>query len=463
MEGTAPGTGKIKKAKAERGNSMKMFKKVSSLLLVAAMTASLVGCGAKEDPKPAQTQAPAQTEAAAPADTQAPAPAETEATGLTGKIVVASNRTDLEEKLNAYAAKFMELNPGATVEFETIKEYDDVVATRIAGGEAPDLFYAIDNKMHTDNYQDYFLPIDDLAFTADDILFYENGRASDGNLYVLPLTVSYCGMIYNKQAFAKAGIENIPMTQEEFLADCAKLKDAGITPVGTAFKDVWPIYAWCGWGEVNITAGNMAGENGYLTKDEVFDDVMVNSMGLIRTLNLNGYLEEDIMSAGWDQFKLDLAQANVAMTYSETWLPAQFVELGANQEDIGMFPFPGAKYIKAGSGKMWGVSKDTESPELAKAFLAYMLANPVDEADIPSNKHLEVADPFVAELLSYGVEAASGENSQATFSKIKNDIELDGQKVLVSYVLEEDDAKAQAMLDEWNDKWATARLEYVEE
>lgn len=447
---------------------MKMFKKVSSILMATAMAASLLaGCGKTDDTK-TTTNAP-ETKAATTEDVaqggseEADTTADAGNTELSGKIVVASNRTDLESGLNAYAEEFMKLYPNTTVEFETIKEYDDVVATRIAGGEAPDIYYAIDDKIHTDNFQDYFLPLDDLDFTEDDILFYENGKGTDGHLYVLPLTVSYCGMIYNKQAFKKAGIENVPMTQEEFLEDCAKLKEAGVTPVGTAFKDVWPIYAWCGWGEVNITAGNLEGVNGYVEKDEVYDDVMVNSIGLIRELNQKGYLEEDIMSAGWDQFKLDLAQANVAMTYSETWLPAQFVELGANQEDIGMFPFPGATYIKAGAGKMWGVSKDTESPELAKAFLAYMLEHPLDKADIPSNKHLEVDDPFVAELLSYGVEAASGENEDVNFTKIKNDIELDGQQVLVSYVLEADDDKAQAILDEWNDKWAEARTKYVEE
>lgn len=438
---------------------MKMWKKVCSLMLAAAMTAGVfAGCGPKtEGDKESTPSASVGGESSQAGESTDPAEA------LSGKIVVASNRTDLENELNEYAQAFMNLHPGTTVEFETIKEYEDVVATRIAGGEAPDLFYAIDDKMYTSNYQDYFLPIDDLPFTADDILFYENGRGEDGSLYVLPLTVSYCGMIYNKKAFAEAGIETVPMTVEEFLADCEKLKEAGITPVGTAFKDVWPIFAWCGWGEVNITAGNAQGENGYLEKDEIFDDVMVDSMGLIRTLNLNGYLEEDIMSAGWDQFKLDLAQAKVAMTYSETWLPAQFVELGAAQEDIGMFPFPGAANIKAGAGKMWGISKDTESPELAKAFLAYMLENPIDEADIPSNVHLEVDDPFVAELLSYGVEPMSGDNTDSRITKIKNDIEIDSQQILVSYVLESDDDKAQAILDEWNQKWAEARKKYVEE
>ncbi len=90
--------------------------------------------------------------------------------GLSGKISVASNRTDLEDKLAEYAQKFMDSHPGTTVEFETIKEYDDVIPTRIAGGEAPDLFYVVD-PINQDTYKDYFMPIDDLPFTEKDILF----------------------------------------------------------------------------------------------------------------------------------------------------------------------------------------------------------------------------------------------------------------------------------------------------
>ncbi len=435
-----------------------MKKRSLALLLSAAMIVSaLTGCGDKAADTKADDTAKTETktETAKADDTKT----EEEAPQLSGKITVASNRTDLEDKLAEYAQTFMDLYPGTTVEFETIKEYDDVVATRIAGGEAPDLFYVVD-PINQDTYKDYFLPIDDLDYTADDILFYENGRGTDGNLYVLPLTVSYCGVVYNKQAFAAAGITEVPMTVDEFYEDCDKLKAAGITPVGTAFKDVWPIFAWCGWGEVTLTAGDNRGENKYADQDEIYDETMLASMDIVRNLYKKGCLEEDIMSANWDQFKLDLAQGKCAMHYSETWLPAQFVELGAKQEDIGMFPFPGAKNIKAGAGKQWGISKDTENPELAKAFLSYMLAHPTDKADIPSNLNIEVNDPFVAELLSYGVEPLSPIVGDARFSNIRNEIELDGQNFFLTYVMEEDDAKAAQLIADWNAKWAAARVNY---
>lgn len=439
------------------------MKRAVAVALALVMSIGLLsGCSAneKETEKDSTAKQETKEDSADEQETEDESAGEEE-TQLSGKIVIASNRTDIEDTLVAYAQEFMDQNPGTTVEFETIKDYDSVVATRIAGGEAPDLFYVVD-PINKDTYQDYFLPIDDLPFTEDDILFYENGKGTDGNLYVLPLTVSYCGMIYNKQAFAAAGIEEVPMTVDAFYEACDKLQAAGITAVGTAFKDIWPIYAWCGWGEVNLTAGDERGSSKYVDQDEIYDDVMLASMDILRNLYKKGQLEEDIMSANWDQFKLDFAQGKVAMHYSENWLPEQFVELGAKQEDIGMFPFPGAANVKAGNGKLWGVSKDTESPELAKAFLTYMLENPMVESDIPSNVNLHVEDPFVEELLSYGVEPISALPSDATFDNIKNDIELNGQNFLMTYVMETDDAKAQELIDGWNTKWAEARLKYVE-
>ena len=95
------------------------------------------------------------------------------------------------------------------------------------------------------------------------------------------------------------------------------------------------------------------------------------------------------------------------------------------------------------------------------AFLTYMLAHPFTEDQIPSNLNLEVDDPFVAELLSYGVEPLSPIVGNATFSNIRNSIELDGQQFFLTYVMEPDDDKAQALVDDWNAKWAAERANWV--
>ncbi len=420
----------------------KRKKRAAALLLAVTLSVgALIGCG--DGVKKADHPSVISNEATKSTD------------GLSGSIVVASNRTDMEDVLPAYAEAFMAEHPDCVITFETIKEYEDVVAARVASGAAPDIYYVVE-PMNADTYDDFFLPIDDLPFSAKDILFYENGKGSDGKLYVLPLSVSYCGMIYHKKAFAEAGVEEIPQTVEEFYEVCDKLQAAGITPVGTAFQDVWPMFAWCGWNEVTLTAGDRRGEHKYADQELIYDETMLASMNIVRKLYQKGQLEKDILSANWDQFKQDFAHGKIGMHYSESWLPAQLLELGAEQEDIGMFPFPEAANVKVGAGKQWGISKTTECPELAKAFLTYMLEHPF-AAEIPSNVNLEMDDPYVKELLSYGVSAIFPIAGDATFSNLKNEIKLDGQEVFLNYIMEKDDVRAKKIVDEWNGKWAAAR------
>jgi raffinose/stachyose/melibiose transport system substrate-binding protein len=435
-----------------------MKKLIVSLLIFVMLVSSFTACGSKtKDADNTPTAKP--TKAADVADaTEAPAEPE-----LTGKIVIATNMTNIvDTTLKDLADEFMSLHPGTEIVYEAIKDYEEVVSTRISGGEAPDLYQTIDG-MTADTYADYFLPLDDLNINWDSILFSKNTVGSDGKVYAISDSVNYTGIIYNKAAFKAAGIESVPRTMDEFWDACAKLKDAGIIPMGTAFKDIWPIYPWTDWNIAQLAwNGDPKGKNIYAEQDVIFDETELKYMNIIRDMYKKGYLEPDIMSANWDQLKLDLSQAKAAMYYAETWFPSQLVDLGAKQEDVGMFPFPEAKYVYSTSGKAYGISKDCEYPELAKAYLKFMIEGGKHAtacSTIPADTTADINDPFAAELMSYGVPAGESETTSTLFQNIKNEIELDDQSFLLSYVLETDDAKAQALCDEWNKKWATARAE----
>lgn len=422
-----------------------MKKNIARVLVTVMLVTSLMGCSSKkEDTSSKESNTTA------------------EGTGLSGKITIATNRTDIvDTTLKEYAQAFMDENPGTEIEYEAIKDYENVLATRVAGSEAPDIYQVLPT-MNQDTYGDYFLPIDDLGLSEEALYFYSNSKGTDGKLYALTDSVAYDGIVYNKAAFKKAGIDKVPTTMDEFWETCEKLKGAGIVPMGTAFKDIWPIFPWVAFDTCQVVFnGNREGKNIYLGQDEIFDDTMLYSMNTLREMYKKGYLEADIMSANWDQLKLDLAQGNIAMHYTETWYPNQLVEAGAAQEDIGMFPFPGSKNIVSVAGKAWGISKDTENAELAKAYLEYMVTTPYDDTVIPSNKKLTVEDPFVSELLSYGVEPLDTDIIDPAFVAIRNQIELDEQAFLLTYVMEPDDGKAQTAVDEWNQKWAEARKEIV--
>jgi raffinose/stachyose/melibiose transport system substrate-binding protein len=440
---------------------VKMKKIIASLLVLVIVLTSFTACGKKEEATDTPAAEPTK---AAEAGTDADADV-AEEPALTGKIVIATNMTNIVDTTLAELAKgFMDANPGTEIVYEAIKDYEQVVQTRISGGEAPDLYQALDG-MTADTYADYFLSLEDLDINWDNILFSKNTQGSDGKVYAISDSVNYTGIVYNKAAFKAAGIESVPKTMDEFWDACAKLKAAGIIPMSTAFKDIWPIYPWTDWNIAQLAFnGDTKGKNIYVDQDVIYDETIMKSLNTIRDMNKLGYLEADIMSANWDQLKLDLAQAKSAMYYTETWFPAQLIDLGAKQEDIGMFPFPDAKYVYSTSGKAYGISKDSENPEVAKAYLKYMIEGGKHAtacATLPADTTAVINDPYAAELMSYGVPAGESEITKTEFLDIKNEIELDDQAFLLSFVLETDDEKAKALCAEWDAKWAAARAEIV--
>jgi multiple sugar transport system substrate-binding protein len=88
----------------------------------------------------------------------------------------------------------------------------------------------------TDTWKNYLVP----AGVSADIgeAFRVNGK-----IYAAPYSVLYNETYYNKTAFAKAGLAREPATFEEFVDACAKLKAAGITPIGLK-NDSWASFIW---------------------------------------------------------------------------------------------------------------------------------------------------------------------------------------------------------------------------
>ncbi|MBC8062708.1 MAG: carbohydrate ABC transporter substrate-binding protein [Clostridiaceae bacterium] len=378
---------------------------------------------------------------------------------LSGKIVFATNRIDIaNDRLKALGTEFMKQNPGTEVSIEGIKDYDQTIETRLAAGEAPDIYNFIE-MMTKSTLSDYYLPIDNLGFTKDSIAFYSEGQGSDGKLYGVTEGVIYEGIVYNKKAFETAGIKATPKTIGEFYSVCERLKASGITPLGTAFKDQWPLYPWSSVEYVTVAqTGSIQHKFQYSKQDKIIDEVMLNSFELIRNLHKKGYLEEDLVSSNWDRLKWEMSEAKVAMYYVGNWFPPQLVDNGA--AELGMFPYPGGKAILASAAKIWGVSKDTKAPELAKAFLNYlMMDGKLAKAEylISSLKGVVPSDRFVKELLGSGLPVVQNEGIDEKYKELINKSDINLEAVLQAYILAADDIESEKIVKTTNEKWAAVR------
>ena len=114
-----------------------------------------------------------------------------------------------EETLKKMVQVFEEKNPGIKVDVQLTGygDYFTVLATKVAGGTAPDVF-----EVNMENYLAYMLrgqcaDLSGLGIASD---HYSEGTlaavSNDGKLYAVPMSFSTCVLIYNKDLFDQAGI-----------------------------------------------------------------------------------------------------------------------------------------------------------------------------------------------------------------------------------------------------------------
>lgn len=90
----------------------------------------------------------------------------------------------------------------------------------------------------------------------------------DGKLYGLPHNVSQVGFLYNKELFAKAGLDGAAIKSwDDLLAAVKKLKGAGVTPIAVGGGDKWPLHFY--WTHLAVRLGGkpafeaaLKGQNG---------------------------------------------------------------------------------------------------------------------------------------------------------------------------------------------------------
>lgn len=207
---------------------------------------------------------------------------------------------------------FQEINPNIKVNLEVIGNVEEILKRRASVGELPDVTL-VTASIKNDELKDYFLPLDDLGFSDDNINNYNIGTDEEGNLYTMSASMIWLGVIYNKQVFREAGIADVPKTAEEFFQDCKKIKERGIIPIALNYKQSWLISEWVEsipyLFEPDIEKEVSENNKEILSKDSG----MFKSLEFARKIVKSGYCEKDLLNYGWEQCKNDLKDGKTAM------------------------------------------------------------------------------------------------------------------------------------------------------
>lgn len=158
-----------------------------------------------------------------------------------------------------------------------------------------------------------------------------------GKQYAAPLGYDSYGFFYRKDLFEKAGITSEPKTWDDFLADCKKLKDAGIAPIAVPAKDSWTLAAWFDYLDLRI--------NGYafheqlMAGDIAYTDPRVRKVyATWKTLIDDKYFVDNALSYDVDSVSPLLVNGQAAMMLMGTFFSAGLPE--ATRDKMGYFRFP---------------------------------------------------------------------------------------------------------------------------
>lgn len=411
----------------------------------------LAACGSGEGQKgAAETNSPAASNA-----TQASAKPES---AIKGKVTFLTNRTDMVDKeYKDYAKRFKEKYPNAEVEFEAIRDYDKNVKIRISSNDYPDI--VLIPTIPNSDLPKYFTPLDDMGLG--DKIYFKDYKATGGKMYGIASGASTVGIVYNKKAFAAAGITATPKTLDEFYAAAEKLKAKGIVPLASNFKDKWPLQSWV-YDLPPAIAGTAQVANDRIKSEAPYtlDGAYGKSMSILKTMHQKGYLEPDINSTNWEQSKKDVATGKFAMYLLGNWVINQIIENGAKSEDIGFFPMPydntGKTNAPLNPDWCYAINKNSKNPETAKAFLKWL----IDESGydkfagfIPVLKEKQPDLAQLAEFKSFNpvfIEAVP-DNDQAIATQ--NKAQIDPPGLVQEFVL----GDSKAIFDKFNKQWADAK------
>jgi len=352
------------------------------LILIVVATA----CGSKATPAPAE---PTKAPLAEPTKAEAPAPSDEEVTITFWHIYgpeMAGANSWFKDTITAFEAK----HPNIHIEEEITPNdpYKVKLQTAVAAGEAADAFmvfpggrtepYAKEDAILTiDKYLDQGGWRDNYIASAFDALSW------DGNAYAFPLSLRTVHVWYNKDVFAKYGLQPVE-TMAELKEMMATLVDNGVTPFALGNKERWQGNFWVAY-LFDRVGGYETWQNAKDRKGLGWaDPSYVEALSLLQELVEMGAFTEGTNGVGAMDVLQSFFAGESAMHLSGTFFVDQVKSLapeGFLEEKLGYFNFPAieggkgsVKDYHGGVGSAFAINSKTEHPDEVAAFYRFMFS-----------------------------------------------------------------------------------------
>ena len=216
------------------------------------------------------------------------------------------------------------------------------------------------------------------------------GQTHDGDdaLHSIPYQPSIFGFFYNKTLFTKAGIESVPTTWEELDAACAKLKEAGITPITAddAYLTSFIGYHFARYIGQDGVKSLVTGEE-YNGESVTWDDEKVKAAAeSFADFAKKGYFSKNIATnkypAGQNQ---EFAPGDAAIVICGSWLPNEAKNSVADDLEWGYFNYPSVPDGKDDNtanniaNQVLAINKDSKMADKAFQLIEYITTGEYDK------------------------------------------------------------------------------------
>ncbi len=282
--------------------------------------------------------------------------------------------------------KFEKDNQGFKVQFEkfTVDKFMEVIKTRIAGQELPDILGAQENDFPAFVKEGIYLDITNESFLNN---FYDSAKEEliaygKGKAYAIPTNAWSMGIFVNADMFKQNGIA-IPQSYDDIITAAAKFGEKGISPFVQGIKDSWCV------NQMSIAQFKLQLENPSFYDKVKTGEAKWTDEGMLKAYQEwadlfagKGMMYEGSMGLTYEQAYQLFEQGKVPMWPMGTWASSLLKDKDGNAKKFGfdMEYIPqyankaGEEAVNAGTtiGAMYAISASSKNTNEAKKFFEWL-------------------------------------------------------------------------------------------
>jgi raffinose/stachyose/melibiose transport system substrate-binding protein len=333
------------------------------------------------------------------------------------------NYADRQGSLDLWIQRVKEVH-NIVIDMQNVpnSNYASTLKARASANDMPDMLqtHSIGETLVTDGLKidaDTFIDVSGIPGVSrfnQDVLAK---RKINGKLYYVPVSTNACGVLYNKNVFAKLNVAP-PTNYNEFLVLMDKLKAAGIPPLAGSFAEAWSaqIIPFIGYSQFVESIDPLAAKKIYDPATNTstkrwasIGEPMYKALSFAKQWIDGGYFTSDPMGSDATVAAQMVATGRAAMFITGNWEIAVTREAAPAGTEIGWFALPlndpgQPVYIPVSADEGIVINAKSKNLEAAKQALAVYYTKEIQAATvkdlggISTNLDVVSEDPFINEV-----------------------------------------------------------------